>query len=104
VALSRFPVGEQNSGTIDQRAGQGSALLLASGQLAWAMLTSGAKAHALESFRYASTALGAIDFGQAQGELNVFLESHARQKIKRLKDHAHGVAPIARQFLGIESR
>ena len=42
-------------------------------------------------------AVGAIDFGETEGELDVFFESHASEEIKGLEDHADGVAAIAGQ-------
>src|SRR4029077_8625634 len=94
VEIAGGLVGEENSGAIHQGAGERSALLFASGELAGAMLAAGAQADALKGFRYAGAALGAIDFGKTQRELYIFFESHARQQVEGLKDHAYGVAAV----------
>ena len=55
----------------------------------------GTEADAVEGLRYAMAALGAVDFGQAEGELHVFCQSHSGEEIEGLKDHAYGFAAIA---------
>jgi hypothetical protein len=95
-------VGEEDGGLIDESAGQGAALLLAAGEFAGAMLAAGGEADAVEGLRYAAAALGAVNFGEAERELDVFFEGHAREEIERLEDHAYGFAAIAGEALGIE--
>src|SRR5712671_572339 len=73
-------VGEQDGGLIYERAGQGAALLLAAGEFAGSMLAAGAEADAVERLRDAAAALAAINFREAQRELDVFFEGHAGEE------------------------
>ncbi len=91
-------IGEENFGTIDQRAGDGGALLLAAGKLAGAMTAALVEADAREGFADARGPVTAVDFGEAERELDVFLERHAREEIERLEDHAYRLAAVAREF------
>jgi hypothetical protein len=59
------------------------------------MGVAGAEADAVEGLRYAAAALGAVDFGQAEGELYIFCEGHAGEEIEGLEDHAYGFATVA---------
>lgn len=100
VEIAGGLVGKKNSGAIDQRAGDGRALLLPAGKLARAMADALFEFDALKRFAHPRRALGAVDFGEAQRELDVFFERHAREEIEGLKNHAHGLPPVAGKFLG----
>jgi len=88
-------VGEKNFWAIDERTGDGGALLFAAGKFGGAMAGALFEFYALKRFGDAGGALGAIDFGEAKRKLDVFRERHAREKIEGLKDHADGVAAVA---------
>ena len=88
-------VGEKNFGAIDEGAGDGDALLFATGEFRGPMAEAMRQANALEGFADAGGALGAIDFGEAKREFDVFFEGHAREKVEGLEDHADGVAAVA---------
>ncbi len=91
-------VGEKNSGAIDECAGDGAALLFAAGEFGRAMAAACGEADMFECGLNAGGTLSAIDFGEAEGKLDVFRESHAGQEIERLEDHADGVAAVAGKF------
>ena len=91
-------IGEKNFRAIDEGAGDGDALLLAAGKFGGAMAEAMSEANALEGFADARGTLGAIDFGEAKREFDIFLERHARKEIEGLEDHADGVAAIAGEF------
>jgi hypothetical protein len=57
-----------------------------------------AEADTREGFANARGALAAVDLGKAERELDIFLESHARKEIEGLKNHADGLAAVAREF------
>ena len=61
-----------------------------------------AEADVFEGGLDAGGALVAIDFGEAQRELDIFREGHAGEEIERLEDHADGVAAVAGEFDGID--
>ncbi len=89
---------EKDFGAIDEGAGDGDALLFAAGKLRGAMAEAVGEADAFEGFADARGTLGAIDFGEAEGEFDIFLESHARQEVERLEDHADRVTAIPGEF------
>ena len=64
------------------------------------MLEALAQADALQRFANALRALGAIDFGEAHGQLDVLGDGHRRDEMKGLEDHADIVAAIAREIFG----
>ena len=97
-------VGEKNCGAIDQSAGDGAALLFAAGEFRGAVAAAGGEADVFEGGLDAGGALGALDLGQAQWELDVFREGHAGEEIERLEDHANGVAAVAGELDGIDRR
>jgi acyl-CoA thioesterase-1 len=94
VEIAGGLVGKKNFGTIDEGAGDGDALLLAAGELRGAMTETMCQADTLEGFADAGGALGPIDFGEAKRQLDIFFESHAREKVEGLEDHADGVAAV----------
>src|SRR5712671_7549146 len=102
VEIAGGLIGEEDGGLIYESAGEGAALLLAAGEFAGAMVMAGAEADAVEGLRDAMAALGAVDFGEAEREFDVFREGHAGEEIEGLEDHAYGFAAIAGKFLGIE--
>lgn len=85
---------------VDQCARHGGALLLAAGKLAGTVADALVEADAFEGFADAGSAFAAVHFGETQRELDVFLEGHARQEIKGLKNHADSLAAVAREFEG----
>src|SRR5260370_10605076 len=91
-------IGEENFGTIDERAGDGGARLLPAGKLARAMTAALAEADTREGFANARGAVTAVDLGKAERELHIFLEGHARKEIEGLKNHADSLAAVAREF------
>jgi len=95
IEIASGLVGEENFRAIDESAGDGNALLLATGKFRWAVAEAMCQANALERFMDARGTLGAIDFGEAERKLDVFLEGHAREKVEGLEDHADGVAAVA---------
>src|SRR5579864_268744 len=97
-------VGEQNRWAIHQSASERGALLFASGEFAGAVRQALFQMHVFERLANARRTVRALDFGQAQGELDIFLERHARQQIERLKNHSDGEAAVARQLVGIHFR
>ena len=72
VEIAGGLVGEEDGGLIYEGAGEGAALLLAAGELAGSMVVASAEADAVKGLRYAMAALGAVDFGEAEGEFHVF--------------------------------
>src|SRR5207245_8727503 len=56
------------------------------------------EADAREGFTNARGPVTAVDFGEAERELDIFLESHARKEIEGLKNHADSLAAMAREF------
>ena len=95
VEIAGWLVGEKNLRAIDEGAGDGDALLFAAGELRGTVAETMREANALERFANAGGALGAIDFGEAKREFDIFFEGHAREKVEGLEDHANGVATIA---------
>ena len=91
-------IGEKNFWAIDECASDGGALLFAAGKFGGAMRGAFIELDALESFGDARIAFAAIDFGEAKRQLDVFRKRHTRKQIERLKDHADGVAAVAREF------
>src|SRR5437763_4546575 len=87
-------IGEKNFRAIDQGAGNGCALLLAPGEFTGTMSDALFEPDALERFADAGGTLGAVDFGEAKWELDVFFQRHARKKIEGLKDHADGLPAV----------
>ena len=83
---------------IHERPGERGALLLATGKFAGAVCEAFFQMDAPESFANSPRALRAIDFGQAQRQLDVFFERHPRKQIEGLKDHPHGFPPVSRQL------
>src|SRR5712671_7877537 len=79
VEIAGGLVGEEDGGLIYEGAGQCAALLLAAGEFAGSMVAAGAEADTVEGLRYAMAALGAVDFGEAEGEFHVFCERHSRE-------------------------
>ena len=102
VQISRGFVGEKNRWPVDQRACQCAPLLFAAREFAGAVFAARAKTHTVESFTDAGTALAAIDFRKAQREFDIFLQGHARQEIKGLKNHADGFTAVAREIFRAE--
>ena len=72
VEIAGGLVGEEDGGLIYEGAGEGAALLLAAGEFAGSVVVAGAEADAVEGLRDAMAALGAVDFGEAEGELDAF--------------------------------
>ncbi len=95
-------VGEKNFRAIDEGAGDGDALLFATGEFRGAVAEAVREANALEGFADAGGTLGAVDLGQAKWQLDIFFERHAREKVERLEDHSNGVAAVAGEIEGIE--
>jgi len=95
-------VGEKNLRTIDEGSGDGDALLFAAGEFGGAMAEAVREANPLKGFADAGGAFGAIDFGEAEREFDVFFEGHTREEIEGLEDHADGVAAVAGEFDGRE--
>lgn len=93
-------VGEKNFGAIDERAGDGSALLFAARKLAGAVADAFFEADALECFPDACGTLGAVHFGKAERQLDVLFERHARKKVEGLKDHADGLPAVTGELEG----
>jgi len=100
VEIAGGLVGEKDFRAIDQRAGDGGALLLAARKLARAMADAPFKSDALESFADPRGALGAVDFSETQRKLDVFFEGHTWKKIEGLKNHPHGLPAVAGKFEG----
>ena len=98
VKIAGGLIGKENSGAIDQRAGDGRALLLAAGKLARAMADALFESDALEGLADARGSFGAVDFREAQRKFDVFFERHPREKIEGLKNHAHGLPSVAREL------
>ena len=61
-----------------------------------------AEADVFEGGLDAGGAIGAIDFGEAKGELDIFREGHAGEEIEGLEDHADGVAAVGGEFCRID--
>ena len=95
VEIAGGLVGEENFGAIDERAGDGDALLLASGKFRGAVAEAMRQANAFDGFANARWAFATIDFGEAKRELDIFFERHAWEKVERLENHADGVAAVA---------
>ena len=95
-------IGEKNFGTIHEGASDSDALLFAAGEFCGAMAKAMGEADALEGFADAGGAIGAIDFGEAKREFDIFLEGHSREKVEGLKDHADGVAAVAGELERVE--
>jgi len=93
-------IGKKNFRTIDERAGDGGALLFAAGKFGGTVGRALIEFDALQGFGDARVTLSVIYFREAKGKLDVFCEGHAREKIERLKDHADGVAAVACEFEG----
>ena len=68
------------------------------------MAAARAEANVFERGLDAGGALGAIDFGEAQRELDIFREGHAWEEIEGLEDHADGVAAVGGEFCRIYGR
>jgi len=98
VQISGGLIGEEDFWAVDEGAGDGGALLFAAGKLAGAVGVSFAEANTVESFVDADGAVAALDFGETERELDVFLEGHAREEIERLKDHADRLTAVAREL------
>ncbi len=95
-------IGEKNFRAIDERAGDGDALLFAARKFGGAMAEAMGEADTFEGFADAGGTLGAIDLGEAKREFDIFLEGHARKEIEGLEDHADGGAAIAGKIEGGE--
>src|ERR1700722_12125089 len=54
----------------------------------------------VNSFANPRRALAAIDLGEAQGKLDVFLEGHSRKQIEGLKDDSDGVTAVPGKVFG----
>ncbi len=104
VEIAGRLVRQQQSGAIHQRAGQRGALLFAAGKFAGAMRETLFEANAFEGFPYSPGAFAAFHFGETQGQFDVFLEVHSREKIEGLKNHADVAAAIARQLKRVQFR
>src|SRR5947208_3240212 len=98
VKIAGRLVGKKDFGAIDESAGDGGALLLATGKFAGAMADAFFEPDALERFADARGAFGAVDLCEAQRQFDVFFEGHARKKIEGLKNHADGLAAVAGHF------
>src|SRR5579864_253575 len=85
VKISRRLICQQNHRTIDESASDRAALLFAPGKLRRTMPQAGSQTHALERLTYERWALCARQFRQPQGQLHIFLERHARKKLKGLE-------------------
>lgn len=68
------------------------------------MAAASGEADVFEGGLDAGGALGAIDFGEAERQLDVFREGHAGEEIERLEDHANRVAAVASEFDRINGR
>ena len=102
VEIAGGLVGEKDGGAIDEGTGDGAALLLAAGEFGWAMAAACGEADVFEGGLNAPSALGAIDFSEAEGELDVFRKGHAGKQIEGLEDHADGIAAVAGEFDGVD--
>jgi len=102
VEIAGGLVGEKNFRAIDEGAGDGDALLFAAGKFGGAVAEAMGEANALEGFADACGTFGAIDFGEAKRKLDIFFESHARQKVEGLEDHADGVRAVAGKIERVE--
>ncbi len=100
VEIAGGLVGEKNRGAIDEGAGDGAALLFAAGEFGGAVAAACGEADVFEGGLDSGGALGAIDFGEAQRELDIFREGHAGEEIEGLEDHADGVAAVGGEFVG----
>ncbi len=102
VEIAGGLVGEKNCGAIDERAGDGAALLFAAREFRWTVAAARGETDVFEGGLNAGGSLGAIDFGEAERQLDVFREGHAGEEIERLEDHADGVPAVAGEFDGID--
>jgi hypothetical protein len=102
IEIARGFIGEKNFRAIDEGAGDGHALLFAAGEFGGAMAEAMREADTFKGFADARGTLGAIDFGEAKREFDIFLEGHARKEIEGLEDHADGGAAIAGEIEGRE--
>ncbi len=102
VEIAGGLVGEKNFGAIDEGAGDGDALLFTAGKFRGAMAETMREADAFEGFADAGGTFGAIDFGEAKRELDIFLEGHAREKVEGLEDHTDGGAAVAGELKRVE--
>ena len=100
VEIAGGLIREKNFGAIHERARDGHALLLAAGKFRGPVTQAVSQAHALQSFADTAGPFSALDFREAKRQFDVFFERHARKQIEGLKDHADGVAAIARQVEG----
>ena len=102
VEIAGGLVGKKDCGAVDEGAGDGAALLFAAGEFGGTVAAACREADVFERGLDAGGALGAIDFGESQRELDVFREGHAGEEIERLEDHADGVAAVAGEFCRID--
>jgi hypothetical protein len=97
LAESRLPVGPVN-----QRAGDGNALLFAAGELGGQGVGTRHETDALQKMIHAFATLGGGYIEQLQGQSDVFRRGQRRQQMEKLKDGADVFAAQAGEGISIE--
>ena len=85
-------VEEQRRGTVDERAGERDALLLAAGELRRAALVEALEPHDPQRLAHALGELSALDAAHPRAEGHVLGDRHMREQRVGLEDHVHVAA------------
>jgi hypothetical protein len=99
VEGARRLVGQQQRRPIDDRPGEGHALLLAAGELSGLVMPAFVEPDSGQGFAGASASLGRFHAGIDQGKLDVLLGGVARQQMGVLEDEADFVSPQQGPFV-----
>src|SRR5512145_2572368 len=106
VEVARGLVGENDLGVVDERAGDGHPLLLASRELARRVVGAGTEADLIEQSRGLAMPLdrGEIVRAVEQGQLDILDGGGAGKEIEALEDEADLVVPQHRALVPVEAR
>ena len=101
--VPRGLVGKEDRRRVGQRPGDGRALLLASGHLAWAVVEPVAKAHLFQELFRSATAIPGRDPGVDHRDFDVFDRGEFGKEVVVLKDEAEVIPADAGQLLVFEA-
>ena len=87
-------VGQEKGGTVDERAGDGGALHLATAHLVRKGMGAFGESDEVEHFRRPRASVACAVAAKEQRKFDVLDRGHGRQEIEKLKDDAEAFAPV----------
>jgi len=95
-------VGEKDGGLVDQGAGEGGSLELASGKLMRPVMRAIAQAHGGEKFTGTGMGRGVHPTGEKEGKENVFFDREGGEEVEELENKADSESSEGGQFVVVK--